>query len=225
MGTMGKGRASRLNRSHPASSVSLLDPAWLPGGVVTLGANGGNRWQRVCALRRRFGFPGRDRLPACATAGLHGQRSDRCCRSSSCARRSPWRAKSCRTRTVGRRMSTSAFDEAAHRPAVAENGAVVRGWDAAAIAGVLQGAKHDPIVLGEHCERYPATWPWPVERLLAAGLGGPYELALGPVAYTRVLETSETAATHSSTTFARFSAVRWSGARGPGRRRVDHARR
>jgi uncharacterized linocin/CFP29 family protein len=85
----------------------------------------------------------------------------------------------------------SALDEAAERLALAENGAVFHGWEDAGIVGIGQGAKHDPIVLGEHCDRYPRHVAMAVERLLASGIAGPYGLALGPDAYTRVLETTE----------------------------------
>jgi uncharacterized linocin/CFP29 family protein len=85
----------------------------------------------------------------------------------------------------------AALNEAANRLALAENGAVFHGWEAAAISGIAQLAKHDPIVLGEHCERYPRHVAMAVERLLDAGIDGPYGLALGPEPYTRVLETSE----------------------------------
>jgi uncharacterized linocin/CFP29 family protein len=83
------------------------------------------------------------------------------------------------------------LDAAAHRLAVAENGAVFHGWPAAGIEGACQGGAHDPIALGEQCERYPRHVAVAVERLLAAGVDGPYGLALGPEAYTRMLETGE----------------------------------
>jgi uncharacterized linocin/CFP29 family protein len=83
------------------------------------------------------------------------------------------------------------LDEAARRLAMAENSIVFHGWERAGIVGIVQAAKHDPIVLGEHCERYPRHIAKAVELLLEAGIDGPYGLALGPEAYTRVLETSE----------------------------------
>ncbi|HXS34484.1 MAG TPA: family 1 encapsulin nanocompartment shell protein [Solirubrobacterales bacterium] len=84
-----------------------------------------------------------------------------------------------------------ALDEAAHAIAVAENAAVFHGWKAAGITGILEASPHDPIELGENCERYPRHVAKAVEALLAAGVAGPYGLALGPETYTRVLETSE----------------------------------
>jgi uncharacterized linocin/CFP29 family protein len=84
-----------------------------------------------------------------------------------------------------------ALDQAAHTIAVAENAAVFHGWKAAGITGILEASPHDPIELGEDCERYPRHVAKAVNALLAAGVEGPYGLALGPEAHTRVLETSE----------------------------------
>jgi uncharacterized linocin/CFP29 family protein len=88
-------------------------------------------------------------------------------------------------------IDLGSLDEAVRRLATAENSIVYHGWKGAGIAGIAQAAKHDPIVLGEHCERYPRHVAKAVEALLGAGIDGPYGLALGPEAYTRVLETSE----------------------------------
>jgi uncharacterized linocin/CFP29 family protein len=84
-----------------------------------------------------------------------------------------------------------ALDKAAHRIAVAENRAVFHGWASASIAGVAEASSHDAISLGEDCSRYPRHVAMAIEELLCAGVGGPYGLALGPDAHTRVLETSE----------------------------------
>jgi uncharacterized linocin/CFP29 family protein len=90
-----------------------------------------------------------------------------------------------------RDVDLSALDEAAHSMATAENRAVFHGWHAAGITGVAESSTNDPIALGEDCERYPRHVAHAVEVLLRAGIGGPYGLALGPDAYTRVLETTE----------------------------------
>jgi uncharacterized linocin/CFP29 family protein len=85
----------------------------------------------------------------------------------------------------------SALDEAALHLAAAENRAVFHGWEAAAITGIANASTHDPIALGEDCERYPRHVAKAVEALLGAGIDGPYGVALGPDAHARVLETSE----------------------------------
>jgi uncharacterized linocin/CFP29 family protein len=84
-----------------------------------------------------------------------------------------------------------ALDDAARRLAAAENRAVFHGWAAAGIVGIAEASEHEAIALGEDCERYPRHVAKAVEALLAVGIDGPYGLALGPDAYTRVLETSE----------------------------------
>lgn len=84
-----------------------------------------------------------------------------------------------------------ALDQAAHAIAVAENAAVFHGWKAAGIAGILEASPHGPIKLGKDCDQYPRHVAKAVDALRAAGVDGPYGLALGPDAHTRVLETSE----------------------------------
>lgn len=88
-------------------------------------------------------------------------------------------------------VDLSALDEAAHRIATAENRAVFHGWGAAGVQGVAEISTHEPIALGEDCQRYPRHVARAVEVLLCAGIGGPYGLALGPETYTRVLESTE----------------------------------
>jgi uncharacterized linocin/CFP29 family protein len=83
------------------------------------------------------------------------------------------------------------LDEAAHRIATAENRAVFHGWPAAGITGIAEASTHEPMTLGEDCGLYPLHVARAVEALLRAGVDGPYGLALGPEAYTRVLETTE----------------------------------
>jgi uncharacterized linocin/CFP29 family protein len=88
-------------------------------------------------------------------------------------------------------VDLSALDDAAHRIATAENRAVFHGWEAAGIAGIAQVSTHDAIALGTDCNLYPGHVAKAVEALLRAGIDGPYGLALGRAAYTRVLETTE----------------------------------
>ena len=88
-------------------------------------------------------------------------------------------------------VDLDALDQAAHRIATAENRAVFHGWEAAGIDGIAEASSHEPIPLGEECALYPRHVARAVERLLQAGVDGPYGLALGPAPYTRVLETTE----------------------------------
>jgi uncharacterized linocin/CFP29 family protein len=59
------------------------------------------------------------------------------------------------------------------------------------MTGIFEASPHEAIELGEDCERYPRHVAKAIEALLEAGIGGPYGLALGPEAHTRVLETSQ----------------------------------
>jgi uncharacterized linocin/CFP29 family protein len=88
-------------------------------------------------------------------------------------------------------VDLATLDEAAHRIATAENRAVFHGWEAAGITGIAAATTHDAITLGSDCEQYPRHVAAAVEALLRAGVDGPYGLALGPDAYTNVLETTE----------------------------------
>jgi uncharacterized linocin/CFP29 family protein len=88
-------------------------------------------------------------------------------------------------------VDLEALDNAVQQIAAAENAAVFHGWSDAGIAGIIEASTHDRIALGEDCERYPTHVAKAVDALRAAGIDGPYGLALGPEVHTRVLETSE----------------------------------
>jgi uncharacterized linocin/CFP29 family protein len=88
-------------------------------------------------------------------------------------------------------LDLTSLDDAAHRMAQAENVAVFHGWEEAGIVGIAEAATQDSIALGEDCELYPRHVAKAIELLLGAGIDGPYGLAMGPEAYTNVLETSE----------------------------------
>jgi uncharacterized linocin/CFP29 family protein len=88
-------------------------------------------------------------------------------------------------------VDLDSLDEAARRIASAENAAVFHGWSAAGIAGIIEASTHDSIALGDDCERYPFHVAKAVDALRSIGIDGPYGLALGPEAHTRVLETTE----------------------------------
>jgi uncharacterized linocin/CFP29 family protein len=84
-----------------------------------------------------------------------------------------------------------ALDAAAHQIAVAENVAVLNGWEAASITGIAQASPHDPLPLGDIADGYRRPVATAVERLLSSGIGGPYALALGPDQYRLVAENAE----------------------------------
>ncbi len=88
-------------------------------------------------------------------------------------------------------VDLDALDQAARSIAGAENSVVFHGWKSADIAGVIEASPNETIALGEDCERYPRHIAKAVDDLRAAGVDGPYGLALSPEAHTRVLETGE----------------------------------
>jgi uncharacterized linocin/CFP29 family protein len=88
-------------------------------------------------------------------------------------------------------VDLASLDQACGRIAGAENSVVFQGWGAAAIGGVVGASTHEPIALGEACERYPRHVAKAVDALRSVGIDGPYGLALGPEAHIRVLEASD----------------------------------
>jgi len=83
------------------------------------------------------------------------------------------------------------LDKAAQQIAVAENIAVFDGWPDASITGIASASSHQPMQLGDDPGAYPKPVAGAIERLLQAGIGGPYALALGGDEYRTVLETAE----------------------------------
>lgn len=80
---------------------------------------------------------------------------------------------------------------AAIRMATSENIAVFHGWPAAGIRGLTQASPHAPVPRVADFNDYPKRVAKAVEILLRAGVSGPYGLAVGPDAYTSIIETEE----------------------------------
>jgi uncharacterized linocin/CFP29 family protein len=79
---------------------------------------------------------------------------------------------------------------AAEKIARVEDGAIFNGYPDAGITGILPSTPHAPITVGS-----ATNWPEAVVRakevLRAAGVAGPYALALGPAAYDELSAASE----------------------------------
>lgn len=84
-----------------------------------------------------------------------------------------------------------AVSEAARKAAVAEDTAIFNGLAAGGIVGIAEATAHDVIDLSTDYDDYPRAVAQAVAQLRAAGIGGPYGLALGPRCYTGVIETTE----------------------------------
>ena len=81
--------------------------------------------------------------------------------------------------------------DAARRLAVAEDNAVFNGNAGARIDGVATSTPHPKIGISDDYRDYPGSVARAVAMLQAAGVGGPYAVALGPRCYTGVIETTE----------------------------------
>ena len=77
------------------------------------------------------------------------------------------------------------LDRAAHQTALVENIAVFHGWEAAGIVGATSASAHDAVPLGDNFVHYPVAVTRAVAVLRAAGVDGPYGLALGARALHR----------------------------------------
>ena len=83
------------------------------------------------------------------------------------------------------------LDRVAEIVVAAENIAVFHGWKESGIVGITEATPHAPLPLGTDVEAWPQRVAEAVERLLSAGVGGPYGIALGRPEYTSVLQTTE----------------------------------
>jgi uncharacterized linocin/CFP29 family protein len=81
--------------------------------------------------------------------------------------------------------------DASRQAATAEDAAVFHGYGAVGIAGISESTPHSPIVISDDYYQYPGTVARAVATLQAAGIGGPFAVALGPRCYTGVIETTE----------------------------------
>lgn len=88
-------------------------------------------------------------------------------------------------------IDLAGLDRASVSMAIAENVAVFHGLEAAGIMGITEATPHPTIVLGKDRDAYPRHVATAVQTLMAAGVGGPYGIALGPGAYTGVIESAE----------------------------------
>jgi len=79
--------------------------------------------------------------------------------------------------------------EAAQAIALAEDGAVFAGFEAAGIAGIVQAAGDEVQPISDDYEKYPGAVAEAIHILRARGVGGPYGIALGPRCFTALNKT------------------------------------
>lgn len=75
--------------------------------------------------------------------------------------------------------------------AYAEDSLVFEGYPAGGVEGIAAASPHDAIPLSTEFDQYPIHVAQAVAVLKAAGVGGPFALALGPRCYAGVIETNE----------------------------------
>lgn len=80
--------------------------------------------------------------------------------------------------------------DASRRMALAEDDLVFNGYAAGGIEGITEATPHAPLSMPSDFDRFPTTVAQAVGVLRAAGVGGPYAIALGPGPYTGLTETS-----------------------------------
>ena len=85
----------------------------------------------------------------------------------------------------------SAVVDAAKSIACAEDSLVFNGCPDVDIRGMAQASPHPSVQLTEDYTAYPSSVAEAVGVLQAAGIGGPYGIAVGPRCYTGIIETTE----------------------------------
>jgi uncharacterized linocin/CFP29 family protein len=81
--------------------------------------------------------------------------------------------------------------EAARAAALAEDRAIFSGYEPGGIAGISTQSPHDAITIDDDYEQFPNAVARAVAILRAAGVDGPFGVALGPRCYTNVIETTQ----------------------------------
>lgn len=81
--------------------------------------------------------------------------------------------------------------DAARRAALAEDRLVFAGSAAANVLGIATDSPHAALSIGDDYANFPGLVASAVAALRAAGVDGPYAVALGPRCYTGVIETTE----------------------------------
>tara|TARA_R110000868_G_scaffold61059_4_gene185705 strand:+ start:2302 stop:3111 length:810 start_codon:yes stop_codon:yes gene_type:complete len=80
--------------------------------------------------------------------------------------------------------------DAARSLAAAEDEAIFNGFADIGIDGILPSATHGALTISKNYENYPAIVAQAVSTLRQSGVGGPYAIALGPVCFTGLSETT-----------------------------------
>jgi uncharacterized linocin/CFP29 family protein len=88
-------------------------------------------------------------------------------------------------------VDLDAVIDAARQAALAEDGIVFHGYEAAGLVGIAAASPHNPVTITDDYDDYPSHVARAVATLRSADIGGPYAIALGSRCYTGVTETTE----------------------------------
>ncbi len=88
-------------------------------------------------------------------------------------------------------LDLDAVTAAARASALAEDHLVFHGFEAGGIAGVVPSSPNAPVEISDDYGHYPRHVAKAVAELRAAGVAGPYAIALGARCFTGVTETTE----------------------------------
>jgi uncharacterized linocin/CFP29 family protein len=91
----------------------------------------------------------------------------------------------------GRAPDLAPVIDAARHAAFAEDRLIFGGYAAAGVAGIRAQSPHEHITIDEDYEQFPRAVARAVAMLRAAGVDGPFGVALGPRCYTNVVETTQ----------------------------------
>lgn len=81
--------------------------------------------------------------------------------------------------------------DAARRASLAEDHLVFDGYPGTGILGLASASPHDPIGIVADYGRFPSLVARAIAAMRAAGVDGPYSVALGPRCFTGVIESTE----------------------------------
>lgn len=88
-------------------------------------------------------------------------------------------------------IDLGAVVEAARLAALAEDTTIFHGYPGAGIEGMSHASPHQPVSISDNYNEYPSHVAKAVATLRAAGVDGPFAIALGSRCYTGVTETTE----------------------------------
>ncbi|HEV3281240.1 MAG TPA: family 1 encapsulin nanocompartment shell protein [Acidimicrobiales bacterium] len=88
-------------------------------------------------------------------------------------------------------LDLTAVVTAARTAALAEDHVVFHGYGPGGIVGIVAASPHDPVPISDDYSGYPEHVATAVGALRAAGIAGPFAIALGARCFTGVTETTE----------------------------------